>query len=67
MYFESLAAVVQMEGHGAFVWSAYFITIGVIVFMVYAPRRREKRFLRQLEGQIRRAEGSSPSGASKEV
>tara|TARA_R110000772_G_scaffold58539_8_gene132740 strand:- start:8031 stop:8234 length:204 start_codon:yes stop_codon:yes gene_type:complete len=67
MYFDSVAAALQMDGHGAFVWSAYFITIGVVVLMVYAPRRREKRFLRQLEGQIRRSEGDNPPGASKEV
>jgi heme exporter protein D len=67
MYFNSLAAALQMDGHGAFVWSAYFITIGVVAIMVYAPRRREQRFLRQLEGQIRRSEGGNPPGASKEV
>ncbi|MFO7551402.1 MAG: heme exporter protein CcmD [Haliea sp.] len=66
MYFESLAAALQMDGHGAFVWSAYLITLGVIVFILYAPRRRERRFLRQLEGQIRRTGGKAP-GAGKEV
>ncbi|MDP5063387.1 MAG: heme exporter protein CcmD [Haliea sp.] len=67
MYFESLSAVLQMDGHGTFVWSAYFITLGVIVSMIYVPRRREKRFLRQLGGQIRRSEGSNPPSARKEV
>ncbi|MEQ9463952.1 MAG: heme exporter protein CcmD [Haliea sp.] len=55
-----------MEGHGAFVWSAYLITLGAIVLILYAPKRREKRFLRQLEGQIRRSGGNAP-GAAKEV
>lgn len=66
MYFESVAAALQMEGHGAFVWSAYLITLGAIVLILYAPKRREKRFLRQLEGQIRRSGGNAP-GAAKEV
>ncbi len=66
MYFESMAAALQMDGHGAFVWSAYLITLGAIVLILYAPRRREKRFLRQLEGQIRRSGGKAP-GAVKEV
>lgn len=66
MYFESLAAALQMDGHGAFVWSAYLITLGVIAFILYAPKRREKRFLRQLEGQIRRS-GGAVTGAIKEV
>lgn len=66
MYFESLAAALQMDGHGAFVWSAYLITLGVIFFILYAPRRRERRFLRQLEGQIRRS-GGKAHGAGKEI
>ncbi|MDO8860882.1 heme exporter protein CcmD [Haliea sp. E1-2-M8] len=66
MYFETLAAALQMDGHGAFVWSAYLITLGVIAFILYAPKRREKRFLRQLEGQIRRS-GGQVAGAIKEV
>ena len=66
MYFESLAAAVQMDGHGVFVWSAYLITLVVIVHILLTPRRREKRFLRQLEGQIRRSGVNAP-GASKEV
>ncbi len=66
MYFESLAAALQMDGHGVFVWSAYLITLGVIAFILYTPKRREKRFLRQLEGQIRRS-GGAATGAVKEV
>lgn len=59
MYFESLAAVLQMDGHGGFVWSAYLITLVVVVYILYAPRRRERRFLRQLKGQIRRNSGAA--------
>lgn len=66
MYFESLAAALHMDGHGVFVWSAYLITLIAIVCILLAPRRREKRFLQQLEGQIRRS-GVNPSDASKEV
>ncbi|HEY7776846.1 MAG TPA: heme exporter protein CcmD [Kineobactrum sp.] len=59
MYFESFSAVLQMDGHGGFVWSAYLITLLVIVYILYAPRRRERRFLRQLEGQVRRNSGAA--------
>jgi heme exporter protein D len=59
MYFESLAAALEMDGHGGFVWSAYLITLVVVVYIVYAPRRREQRFLRQLNGQIRRNSGAA--------
>ncbi|QIB64407.1 heme exporter protein CcmD [Kineobactrum salinum] len=60
MYFESLAAALAMDGHGAFVWSAYLITLVVVVFMLYLPRHREKQILRRLEGQHRRDSRAAP-------
>lgn len=60
MYFESLAAALAMDGHGVFVWSAYLITLVVIVIMLYGPRYREKQLLRRLEGQFRRERGALP-------
>lgn len=60
MYFESLAAALAMDGHGVFVWSAYLITLLVVVVMLYAPRHREKQFLRRLEGQFRRDRNAVP-------
>lgn len=60
MYFESLAAALAMDGHGVFVWSAYLITLVVIVVMLYGPRHREKQLLRRLEGQFRRERSAVP-------
>lgn len=57
MYFDSLAAVLAMEGHGAFVWSAYLITSLVVIGLLLVPRRRQKKFLRQLAGELRRGQG----------
>ena len=54
MYFDSLSAALYMDGHGVFVWSAYLIAMTVVAFMVAAPRFRERRFLKDLEGQHRR-------------
>ncbi len=59
MYFHSLDAVLHMDGHGAFVWSAYLITAAVVTVMLLAPRRRQRRFLRQLAGELRRQQGRS--------
>ena len=54
MYFESVSAALQMDGHGGYVWSAYFITLVVLAVMLVKPRRREKLFLRQLQGTLKR-------------
>ncbi len=62
MYFESLEALLYMDGHGAFVWAAYCITVIVVLGMLMLPRRREQRMLKQLAGELRRqraAEGAS--------
>ena len=63
MYFDSLDAVLAMDGHGAFVWSAYLLTAVVIAVMFIAPRRRQKRFLRQLAGELKRNSGV-PAGTA---
>ncbi len=59
MYFDSLNALLYMEGHGAFVWAAYFITGAVVALLLLAPQRRQRRFLRQLSGEIRRQQGAA--------
>lgn len=61
MYFESLQAVLAMDGHGGFVWSAYAVTTVVLVAMVAAPLKRRKRLLREIGGALRREQGQ-PAG-----
>ena len=58
MYFDSLGAALAMDGHGAFVWSAYLICLLVVVAILVVPVRRKRRFLRQLAGELKRREGS---------
>jgi heme exporter protein D len=55
MYFDSFEALLHMEGHGPYVWAAYLITLLVIMFILLAPLRRQRRFLRQMAGELRRA------------
>ena len=57
MYFDSVAAALAMDGHGAFVWSAYLITLVAVAALLVIPRRRERKILQQLAGELRRAEG----------
>lgn len=54
MYFESLGAALAMDGHGAYVWSAYAISLVVVVLMLLVPQRRQGRFLRQLVAEQKR-------------
>jgi heme exporter protein D len=54
MYFDSISAALQMDGHGVYVWSAYFITIAVVATVLILPARREKAFLSELQGILKR-------------
>tara|TARA_R110000823_G_scaffold130015_17_gene258097 strand:+ start:36018 stop:36224 length:207 start_codon:yes stop_codon:yes gene_type:complete len=58
MYFDSLQALVLMDGHGGFVWSAYAVTSLVIVWLLVAPALRRKRIMRELRGAHRRGAGA---------
>ncbi len=62
MYFESVDALISMDGHGVFVWAAYAVTLSVIVMLLVFPVRRRRRFLRQLSGELKRSGQVSPPG-----
>jgi heme exporter protein D len=59
MYFHNLHALLTMDGHGAYVWTAYAITVLVIAATLCAPLWRRRRFLLQLRAELRRAGGSA--------
>ena len=65
MYFDSFNAILEMDGHGVFVWTAYLLTTVVLAVLLIAPRLRQKRFLRQLAGELKRNRGA-PRTASEE-
>ncbi|MBE9539161.1 MAG: heme exporter protein CcmD [Proteobacteria bacterium] len=54
MYFDSVSAALHMAGHGVYVWSAYLITVAVVAAVLVLPLRREKAFIRQLQGTLKR-------------
>lgn len=58
MYFDSLQALLQMDGHGPYVWAAYGITCAVLLLLLSSPRRRTRRQLRQLAGELKRQQGA---------
>ena len=65
MYFDSLHAVMTMEGHGVCVWMAYLVAITVIAGVLIIPTLRRRRILQQLVGELRRAQHASGSSAAK--
>ena len=54
MYFESFLAALHMDGHGFYVWTAYAITLVVLAAVLIRPLRREKAFIQQLRGALKR-------------
>ena len=54
MYFDSLQALLVMNGHGAFVWSAVLISVLLMASQVIIPMLRTRRFYAQQLQQMRR-------------
>lgn len=59
MYFENFTALMHMDGHGVFVWSAYAITFVVLATLVISPMLKKRRFISQQRMQLRREQGPS--------
>jgi heme exporter protein D len=65
VYFDSLHALLGMDGHGMYVWTAYLVTLLTIGYLLIAPVRRRKRFLASLAATQKRVSGP-PSGSNRE-
>ena len=59
MYFETLAAVWHMDGHGFYVWLAYALTALPLVLMVWLPLKRMRRHWSWLQAEQRRSSAST--------
>jgi heme exporter protein D len=58
MYFDSLAAVMYMEGHGIYVWSAYAITFVLLSWLLWAPAHRLREHKRWIIAEAQRRAAS---------
>ena len=47
MAFKSFAEFVAMGGHGPYIWTAYGVTLVLILYMLAAPVLRQRRFVRE--------------------
>ena len=52
--FESLSEFIGMGGHGAYVWSAYLISLLVLTWLVVSPFRRRRALMQEVVRQQRR-------------
>ncbi|NNC54758.1 MAG: heme exporter protein CcmD [Pseudomonadales bacterium] len=62
MFFDSFSALLHMQGHGVFVWSAYAISVLVVVLCIVQPSLRYGRELKRLAASRRAT--ASPGGGS---
>ncbi len=63
MYFETLAAVWHMDGHGFYVWLAYALTAVPLALMVWLPLKRMRQHWRWLQAEQRRSSASAATQA----
>ena len=54
--FDHLMDFINMNGHGGYVWFCYWITLMVILIMIWMPLQRRRQLLAQLKRQQRIAE-----------
>ncbi|HLD66130.1 MAG TPA: heme exporter protein CcmD [Pseudomonas sp.] len=54
MYFDSFAALLAMGKHGAYVWSAYGISLAVLALNVALPILARRRYLQEQARMLRR-------------
>jgi heme exporter protein D len=52
MYFKTIAELVFMNGHGAYVWSAYGIGFAVLLALVWRPLARHAALCEEIKNQI---------------
>lgn len=48
MYFDSIADIFYMNGHGVFVWSAYLLSFLCVLLLVFSNLKMHKSLLKRL-------------------
>jgi heme exporter protein D len=57
--FDSVAAALAMDGHGAYVWFVFAVAAMIAVALIVVPTLRHRRVASQTLGMIRRQQGQS--------
>lgn len=66
MHFTSWQQVLQMDGHGIYVWPAYVIGIAVLVIFFLVLRARSRYLLRQLQRYLEQSPPLPPLDQEKQ-
>lgn len=64
--FESMADFIAMNGHGAYVWASYAITLIVLIVLVISPVLQKKAFIKQQQKLHKLAQSDTSARASLE-
>ncbi|WP_034837516.1 heme exporter protein CcmD [Endozoicomonas numazuensis] len=64
MYFDSLASLIHMDGHGIYVWSTYGIGLLIIAYNIVSPLRARKRIVAQIQRQVRSNQSRNRSSSN---
>ena len=54
MYFTSLQHLIDMDGHGFYVWICYALFALTVAVNVWSAKRRQHRLLKLIKSQLRR-------------
>jgi heme exporter protein D len=60
MYFQSFADFLAMGHHGPYVWSAWGLTLAIVLWNILQPWRTRRRLLREQAALLRREQGATP-------
>jgi heme exporter protein D len=66
MYFETLSQLIEMDGHGVFVWAAYAVTLVVITALFVVPAMKHTRIKRELRQRIVRRQTHAQQAGDSE-
>ena len=67
MYFDSLTAVMHMNGHGIYVWMAYAITMVLLSWLLWSPSRELRKRKLWIVSEARRRAASTNATSEAET
>jgi len=65
MQFDSFSALISMNGHGVFVWSAYAVGLVVVLALVIHPLLKKRRFFRDYAMRLKREQAAAQRTAGQ--
>ncbi|MDC3264232.1 heme exporter protein CcmD [Porticoccaceae bacterium] len=54
MYFENFAALINMDGHGVYVWASVAVTLATMLWLVIAPLYKQRALLNEVSRDMQR-------------